>query len=1414
MLDRLKSLARKQSPTSSQLHRRRLLVQNLEDRRVLAALGLELQFPRIFSNSTGSVSYDAGTDTFRADATSLDVQLNETDAIPVWELGDFELEFQVDSNGDFAGNSSNANDFTLTGGIDFDFPIEFPPVVDVDGVLLTGNVIDFGFEDGSPTTIDNYEVRLVVTGGLLTQPGVTNLNAAIPAYFAGDEIGITLNSENSSFTGSFDTDFSGGNKAFVAPVDPAVNPATAELGNFVWVDANFNGLQDDGATGVNGVTVNLYRDNGDGIADTNTDEFVESTVTAELNGEDGFYLFDELAADDYFVEFVSSTLPAGFEFTDQDQGTDDAVDSDADPVSGLAIVTTLDGGESDLTWDAGIRQTVNPDIMLVKHVCEFVTTAEMNHVDFDGPAAGTIVSTQFPGVVISAQSNRDPNAGNRAMIFDSAAPSGGDLDLGTPNTVFGGPGVGSGGATNENALGNILIISEDGDTSDPDDDAQGGTFTFSFEEPVTIDFLELLDIDNDESGGSVVTLTTELGTQTIAIPTAGNNSFQRLDINVNNVTEMTVDFVSSGAITNLKYTSFSAERICDDANTGPGPEFLIGETIEFEYEVSNPGDIGLFLTDDAIIDDNATPADTSDDFAATPVKIGEFNAGDTNSNGRLDVDEVWLFTAEIIATAEGVFTNTAVVTGTPVNDLGFVVGDDITDDDPANYSVAGVPGIEIEKLTNGVDADAPEEAVEIAAGDEVTWTYLVTNTGSTSFAESEVSVTDDNGTPADQSDDFTPTLVADSDLGGDGLLSPGEVWEYSFTSTAEQITSAGETQTISLTGSSSLDGENGNVRSYTIGGVNVSATAFSRDNNGEWSTAFLGAYSSGLGVTDRSEGNGSGSRHRVDNIGQLNFVLFEFSEDVIVDAAFLDSVVDDSDLSVWIGSRPSGSSGPLQLADDVLAGLALNEVSNTSSQSSRWADFNASGVSGNVLVLAASVEDHSPEDKFKIRKLKFDTLARGVYGNLGTVNAADVTDTDPSHYTNPEPAPSASIGDFVWNDVDRDGKQDSGEDGIAGLEVTLYDDQGTVLETTASDDDGFYSFDGLEGGSYRIGFDLPSDFVFTQQRGNVSDSLDSDVYRNTGLTDVVELADHEVTRSVDAGLYEATVDVMFEAEDYEWIDWPWKVKNDSDASGGQYLVARNGTGSYYNRPPSGRKVAYDFQVDQDGRYELSALLRAGNSADNSVWFRVDGGHWIQWHTPVTGSHYDWHQATSGWNKDAVSFDLDAGSHSLELKVREDGTRFDKFLVSKLSTTTIFFDATDGAREGAWEVDVDDDGNEFLVANDIGNFYHAPPAGEELSFDFTLDQAGTFEMHALVSAANSSENSFWIQINDGDWVEWHLDVTGDDFRWQTVTNGSNRNEMKFDLEAGNHTLKIKVREDGTKLSKIAITDDAFIDLSDD
>ncbi|WP_165440603.1 SdrD B-like domain-containing protein [Rubripirellula amarantea] len=1396
--------------------RRRIRMEPLEDRRLLALLGISPELPTVFSN--GTLSYDSSTNQFEATAVPQTFSTTLFGFSPLVDMpSSFSLQAEVDESGDLVG--SGPHPFALTGSID----IDFDGTADVSGDLLTGNVVEFGFLDGgSLSTSDTYDFRIVITSGALAQSGTLSDGGQFPAYFAGRDIGLRINSENSTFNNDFNVDFSGGNKATLGPIDPAPEPL-AELGNFVWLDSNGNGIQDDGDTGINGVEVSLFVDvDGDRIAEPGGDDGapIATQLTQNSGSLAGYYLFEDLAAGDYFVQFNPATIPAGFEFTATGIGTDDGIDSNADSTTGLTEVTSLIAGESDLTWDAGVITSINPAIAITKYVDKIITTNEMTVLDFDSLSSGDIVSTQYPGVVISAVNARTPGAGNRAMVFDSSNPTGGDFDLGSPNSAFGGPGSGSGGkpsggGPNDQALGNILIISEDGHSYDPDDEAQGGTFTFDFDSPATVNYLDLLDIDSNESGGSVVTLTTTSGTQTVSIPAVGNNSFQRVAIDATDVTSMEVHFVSSGAIAAMKYTSFSETKEWFDANDAPGVSFEYDETIEFSYHVTNPGDVSLSPV--LVTDDNATPGNTADDFDPQPVLVDvsgtSFNQGDVDHDNQLDPGEEWIYTATIVATEVGQFTNIGDVVGTPVNENGDVIGDDVFDDDPANYVVNGLPGIEIEKLTNGHDADEPEQAAQIPAGSPVSWTFQVTNTGSTSFAFSDVDVVDDNGTPDDESDDYIPEFVSLSDVNSDLILSPGEVWEYTASGTAQSLTETGGTSTFYFNGNSGSDGSDGNIRHFEVDGVSAKASAFSRDDSGNWRTAFLGIFSGGLGVTDSSEGNGGNGTHRVDNVGRDNFVLFEFSEDVVVDQAFLDSVVTDSDLSVWIGTVPNAYANHNSLSDSFLSNLELNEVNDTSSSSSRWANINGSEVAGNILVLAASTVDQSPEDRFKIRKVKFQNVTPGIFKNTATVEAGAVSDADASHYVNPVEQPTARIGNFVWNDTDRDGKQDDDEVGIDGVTVNLLNEAGQVLQTTVSSGGGAYGFSGLEAGNYYVEFQSPDDFTFSPQgRGDHADH-GSDADPSTGKTSLIQLDAHEVNHTVDAGLYASVVDLMFEAEDYDWINDPWKVYSSSSASGGEYIMAPNGCGSQYNSPSSHSGVKYSFTVSEAGNYEISGLVRASDSTNDSVWVKVDNQPWVQWHMDVTGSSFQWQSVTDGWNKDMTSFQLQPGQHSMEVRVREDGTKLDKFMVSKLSTSTVVIDATDfDSKRGDWQVEVDDDGNEFLIAeNGTGSHYRDIPRSDELSYNFSVDSSGEYQMHALVSALNSNDNSFWISIDDGSWVEWHLDVTGDAWQWQTVTDGAAQNAVSFQLESGDHTLRIKVREDGTKLDKIVITNDSQIDL---
>ena len=126
---------------------------------------------------------------------------------------------------------------------------------------------------------------------------------------------------------------------------------------------------------------------------------------------------------------------------------------------------------------------------------------------------------------------------------------------------------------------------------------------------------------------------------------------------------------------------------------------------------------------------------------------------------------------------------------------------------------------------------------------------------------------------------------------------------------------------------------------------------------------------------------------------------------------------------------------------------------------------------------------------------------------------------------------TASLGDFVWDDLNGDGLQDAGEPGVEGVTVNLYDGDGNLVGTTTTDADGLYAFTDLAPGDYVVEFVLPGGFVFTTKDAG-DDALDSDADAATGRTDTVTLAAGEDNLTLDAGL----VVPVGSLGDYVWED--------------------------------------------------------------------------------------------------------------------------------------------------------------------------------------------------------------------------------------------------------------------------------------
>lgn len=133
-------------------------------------------------------------------------------------------------------------------------------------------------------------------------------------------------------------------------IDAGLISNAGGIGNYVWLDANGDGVQDASEKGIAGVTVTLYASDGTTV--------LASTVTDAT----GNYYFPNLAAGSYVIGF--STIPDGLEFTAQVSSADNGNDtnSDATPATGKTFVITLSAGETDLTIDAGLRPTATATV--------------------------------------------------------------------------------------------------------------------------------------------------------------------------------------------------------------------------------------------------------------------------------------------------------------------------------------------------------------------------------------------------------------------------------------------------------------------------------------------------------------------------------------------------------------------------------------------------------------------------------------------------------------------------------------------------------------------------------------------------------------------------------------------------------------------------------------------------------------------------------------------------------------------------------------------------------------------------------------------------------------------------------------------------------------------------------------------
>ena len=380
---------------------------------------------------------------------------------------------------------------------------------------------------------------------------------------------------------------------------------------------------------------------------------------------------------------------------------------------------------------------------LTGNVASATNTCQPIHVDFEEFAVGTefVTGDVAFGATITINSN---GSNDSAMIFDSLNPTGDDNDLTTrqsaPNQAY--------HPSNTTELGKVLIISQDGDSSDPDDESEGGKITLEYDDPINFSNISFLDVE--EVGGSVKVYNGATLEGSFPIANKGDNSYQNIVINKNNIDKVVIKLAGSGAITDWNYCIPETEEpYCElsitKSDTGYDPATLGGDIVyKLRLENTGTGECeggGVELQDkypntqleyvSYQLGDNSYPFE-GDQFTHSGDEL-TWNFGtiqkpsEDNWNGVREVDVTFkvkdaVQCEEVITNKLRSYTSSNDQNGNQINWSGYIEEDttleDCTDNELMSFPVKSCTGIgELFAYKN--DQNQPIDATFIANADEV-----------------------------------------------------------------------------------------------------------------------------------------------------------------------------------------------------------------------------------------------------------------------------------------------------------------------------------------------------------------------------------------------------------------------------------------------------------------------------------------------------------------------------------------------------------------------------------------------------------------------------------------------------------------------------------------------------------------------
>ena len=532
------------------------------------------------------------------------------------------------------------------------------------------------------------------------------------------------------------------------------NTQLAMLGDYVWDDKNANGIQDgpDSDRGINGVEVKLLVD----TDDDGTPDFVVATTTTGANpdnGKAGWYKFDGLTpGEEYQVMFTfpedggvpdvfdADTNPDGYMVSPfRNAGLADQIDSDANPDENLmSDIVVLSSGEFNRTLDAGFFRKGSI------HAFGFLDENGNGIQDGDEGA--------FPDIFTDADGN--PFGKTFQLFYDVDNNGFQDTDhIDTQTTL-------NGMAWFEHLTPGLYAIQES-----PIPEGYALTTNPNFREFTVMSGIELV-----YEPGAAMLLDGDNRVEMIPLDEDGNEDGDLLkwgntQIGSSIDLEKFVKIVRQGEPGNEGLTPGFWKT---HSRYGPAPLKGWPETgfdPDDNYEAIF---IGADVPGDPTLLEALNTGGGRINALLRHSTAALLNAANPNIEYNLDVDEV------IAATVAAINSGDA----TQIEDLKDQF--DTWNNQGADLSDGGSGGGG-EMIMFGPDDADEAPGLEAQIGDQVMYLYTVENPGE--VALNIDSLTDDNGTPLDLTDDLSIAnglITFDHEIlgNGDNIFDPDEIWAF------------------------------------------------------------------------------------------------------------------------------------------------------------------------------------------------------------------------------------------------------------------------------------------------------------------------------------------------------------------------------------------------------------------------------------------------------------------------------------------------------------------------------------------------------------------------------------------------------------------------------------------------------------